>query len=55
MTARLIIEKTSVKEQQFILPGRHSWQEFKALQALMENAPSLKISYVDGVREFLTT
>jgi len=55
MTAQLIAEKTSVTEQQLILPGRHTWQQFKALQALMENAPGLRISYLDGVIEFRTT
>lgn len=55
MTAQLITEKTSVTEQQFILPGRHNWQEFKAIQSVMQNAPGLKISYLDGVIEFMTT
>lgn len=55
MTTQLIIQKTSVTEQQFILPGRHSWQQFTAIQTVMENAPGLKISYLDGVIEFLTT
>jgi Uma2 family endonuclease len=55
MTTQLIIEKTSVTEQKFILPGRHSWQQFKAVQTVMENAPGLKISYLDGVIEFMTT
>jgi Uma2 family endonuclease len=54
MTAQLITEKTSVTEQQFILPGRYTWQEFKAIQALMENAPGLRISYLDGIIEFMT-
>ena len=54
MTAQLITEKTSVTEQQFILPGRHTWQQFKAIQTAMENAPGLRISYLDGVVEFMT-
>ncbi|MDY6806285.1 MAG: Uma2 family endonuclease [Cyanobacteriota bacterium] len=54
MTARLIIENKPVTERQFILPCRHDWQQFKAIQAAMENVPGLKISYLDGVVEFLT-
>jgi Uma2 family endonuclease len=54
MTARLITEKTSITEQELILPGRYTWQQFKALQALMENAPGLRISYLDGIIEFMT-
>ena len=54
MTAQLIKEKTSVTEQEFILPGRYTWEQFKALQALMENAPGLRISYLDRVIEFMT-
>lgn len=54
MTARLIIENQPVTERQFILPGRHDWQQFKAIQAVMENVPGLKISYLDGVVEFMT-
>ncbi len=55
MTARLIIENKPVTERQFILPGRHDWPQFKAIQAVMENVPGLKISYLDGVVEFMTT
>jgi Uma2 family endonuclease len=55
MTAQLITEKTSVTEQEFILPGRYTWEQFKAIQALIENAPGLRISYLDGVIEFRTT
>ena len=54
MTAQLIAEKTSVTEQQFILPGYYTWQQFKALQGIIENASGLRISYLDGVIEFMT-
>ena len=55
MTTQLGIQKTPATEQQFILPGRHSWQQFKAIQTVMENAPGLKTFYLDGVVEFMTT
>ena len=54
MTAQLIIENKPVTERQFILPGRHDWQQLKAIQTAMENVPGLKISYLDGVVEFMT-
>ena len=50
----LITEKTSVTEQKFILPGRYTWQQFKAIQGIIEKASGLKISYLDGVIEFMT-
>ncbi len=43
-----------VQEQRFVLPGCHSWQEFKAIQALMEKVPGLRLSYLDGCVEFMT-
>ena len=54
MTAQLITEKTSIQEQQFILPGRHTWEQFKAIQTAIENTPGLKISYLDGIIQFMT-
>ncbi|MEB3228454.1 MAG: Uma2 family endonuclease [Synechocystis sp.] len=40
--------------QHFVLPGRHSWEEFKAIQAVMEQQTGLRIAYLDGVIEFMT-
>lgn len=50
----LVTKITSVKEQRFILPGRHTWQQFKQLQTLMEEFPGVRISYLDGCVEFMT-
>lgn len=50
----LVKKITSVKEQRFILPGHHTWQQFKQLQALMEEFPGVRISYIDGCVEFMT-
>ncbi len=33
MTTQSIEEIISVKEQRFVLPGRQSWQQFKAMRA----------------------
>ena len=33
MTAQLLEKVTSTAEQYFILPGWHSWEQFKAMQA----------------------
>lgn len=50
-----LVEKiTSVKDQRFILPGHHTWQQFKQLQALMKEFPGVRISYLDGCVECMT-
>lgn len=54
MTTELKEKITSVKEQRFILPSRHTWQQFKKLQALMEEVPGVRITYLDGCVEFMT-
>jgi len=53
---KTIIKNTStaIKEQKFTLPGCHSWQQFKAIQALMKQQPGVKIFYLDGVIELMT-
>jgi Uma2 family endonuclease len=42
------------ENQRFVLPGRHSWQDFKAIQGLMEQQSGLRMTYLDGVIEFMT-
>jgi Uma2 family endonuclease len=42
------------ENQRFVLPGRHSWEEFKAIQGVMAQKPGLRITYLDGVIEFMT-
>lgn len=54
MTTQFIEKITSLKEQRFVLPGCHSWQEFKAIQALMVEIPGVRISYLDGCVELMT-
>jgi Uma2 family endonuclease len=42
------------ENQRFVLPGRHSWENFKAIQGLMEQQSGLRMTYLDGVIEFMT-
>lgn len=52
MTTQLA-EITSIQEQLFVLPGCHSWQQFKEIKALMSEIP-VRISYFDGCIELMT-
>jgi hypothetical protein len=45
---------TTLKEQRFTLPGDYSWEQFEALETLIEDAPGLRITYLDGCVEFMT-
>ncbi|MFM7192287.1 MAG: Uma2 family endonuclease, partial [Microcystaceae cyanobacterium] len=42
------------ENQRFVLPGRHPWENFKAIQAVMEPSTGLRMTYLDGVIEFMT-
>ncbi len=55
MTTQLPDKRIPVKDQQFILPGRYSWQQFKAIQAAMAEVPGVRLSYLDGCVELITT
>lgn len=55
MTTQLAPKIIPLPEQRLILPGYQSWQEFKAIQALMESVAGLRISYLDGCVELMTT
>ena len=46
--------QTLSENQYFVLPGRHSWDDFKTIQGVMEQRPGLRITYLDGVIEFMT-
>lgn len=41
------------QNQRFVLPGRHSWEQFKTIQAVMGQS-NLRITYIDGVIELMT-
>jgi Uma2 family endonuclease len=42
-------------EQALILPGRYHWDLLKSLQTWVEDTPGLKITYLDGHMELMTT
>jgi Uma2 family endonuclease len=42
------------ENQRFVLPGRHTWENFKAIQAVMAEQTGLRMTYLDGVIEFMT-
>ncbi len=54
MTPQILEKTTSIKEQRFLLPGCHSWQEFKAIQTFMEEVPGIRLTYLDGFIELMT-
>ncbi|MCT7971777.1 Uma2 family endonuclease [Laspinema olomoucense] len=55
MTTQLAEKIIPLPEQRLILPGYQSWQEFKAIQALMDQVAGVRISYLDGCVELMTT
>ena len=40
--------------QRLVLPGCHSWDDFKTIQAVMGQKSGLRITYLDGVIELMT-
>ena len=42
------------ENQRFVLPGLHAWQDFKTIQGVIELQPGLRMTYLDGVIEFMT-
>lgn len=53
MTPQLADKATILKEQQFLLPGYYTWEEFEKIEALTAS-PSLRITYLDGYIQFMT-
>ncbi|MBJ7900096.1 MAG: Uma2 family endonuclease [Cyanobacteria bacterium RI_101] len=45
---------TLTENQYFVLPGRHSWEDFQAIQGAIEQKSGLRITYLDGVIQFMT-
>jgi len=41
--------------QRFVFPNSYSWQEFKAISALIGNSRTIHINYLDGLIEIMTT
>lgn len=45
----------SAGEQALVLPGRYDWGHLQSLQTWVEDTPGLKITYLDGCIELMTT
>jgi Uma2 family endonuclease len=54
MTAKVLSETNTLAEQEFLLPGNYSWEQFEAIESLVADAPGLRITYLDGWIEFMT-
>jgi len=57
MTAHAIavFPNSTEREQYFVLPGCYNWQQFKTLTTSLGENSNLKISYLDGKIELMTT
>jgi len=57
MTANAIAVQThsTQREQYFILPGCYTWEQFKSLKTSLGENGSVKITYLDGIIELMTT
>ncbi len=55
MTAQIGLEQSRKAEEVYcILPGYYNWKQFKTIQAIIEEQPGVRISYLDGVIEIMT-
>lgn len=54
MTATIHPPLTALPEQRLILPLSMTWEQFKALDSLLEYTRSLRLSYLDGYVEIMT-
>jgi Uma2 family endonuclease len=50
----LSVESDNDLEQRLLMPGRYSWEEFEALEALLAESPGLRITYLDGLIELMS-
>ncbi len=54
MTATIHPPLTALPEQRLILPLSMTWEQFKALDSLLEYTRSIRLSYLDGYVEIMT-
>jgi Uma2 family endonuclease len=54
MTIQTLNKTTTISEQQFLLPGHYTWEEFETIETLTADAAGLRITYLDGCIEFMT-
>ncbi|MGF1518179.1 MAG: Uma2 family endonuclease [Nodosilinea sp.] len=55
MTTQVSLPLPPSAEQALTLPGRYPWKHFKRLQRWADQTPGLKITYLDGAIELMTT
>jgi len=55
MVVSFVEKATLADEQRLVVPGRHSWQQFKIMQSWIDEIPGLRVSYLDGYIELMTT
>ena len=55
MVIQALQTTTSTEGQRLVVPGCHTWEQFKAMQAWAENISGLRITYLDGYIELMTT
>ncbi|MEM9213753.1 MAG: Uma2 family endonuclease [Cyanobacteria bacterium P01_F01_bin.150] len=49
------IQGQDIGDQLLILPGIHHWQAYVSMQVWASDIPGLRISYLDGIVELMTT
>lgn len=54
MTAKIHPPLTALPEQRLFLPLSMTWEQFKALDSLLEYTRSVRLSYLDGYVEIMT-
>jgi Uma2 family endonuclease len=54
MTATIHPQLNALPEQRLILPLSMTWEQFKALDSLLEYTRSIRLSYLDGYVEIMT-
>jgi Uma2 family endonuclease len=54
MTIQTLNKTTTISEQQFLLPGHYTWEEFETIETLTADAAGLRLTYLDGCIEFMT-
>lgn len=54
MTATIHPPLTALSEQRLVLPLSMTWEQFKALDSLLEYTRSVRLSYLDGYVEIMT-
>jgi Uma2 family endonuclease len=50
----LSVQSDNDLEHRLLMPRTYNWEEFEALEALLAESPSLRITYLDGLIEIMT-